>query len=65
MKFGRRNLNYDIALLRLKKPAMMNDYVNTVCVPGETEKVAVGSNCYITGKKHTYFLIIDCPFPQY
>ena len=39
----------DIALLKLQTPALMNDHVNTVCVPNGTEKLAIGTSCYLTG----------------
>ena len=49
-RFVFRTKYYDIALLKLKRPAMMNNYVNTVCVPGENETIPVGSTCFMTGK---------------
>ena len=49
--YSSSTLNNDVALLRLEKAAVLNDYVNTVCLPNKTNVVAVGSPCYLTGEK--------------
>eukprot|EP00112_Aurelia_sp_Birch-Aquarium-sp1_P021898 Seg6.5 transcript_id=Seg6.5/GoldUCD/mRNA.D3Y31 product=Ovochymase-1 protein_id=Seg6.5/GoldUCD/D3Y31 len=41
--------NNDIALMRLTKPVILNNYVNTVCMPNKAEPIKVGSTCFITG----------------
>jgi len=46
-RYGR--LNYDIALLKLSKPAALNNHVKTVCLPRQGEEVPVGSKCFISG----------------
>ena len=48
--YDRRLINNDIALMKLKTPVMMNDYVLTACIPNKTDIIAVGSTCFITGK---------------
>ena len=45
----------DIALLKLQTPALMNDHVNTVCVPNGTEEAALGTSCYVTGEPSSGF----------
>ena len=50
-------INNDIALLQLSKPATLNSHVSTVCLPSQGEMVPVGSNCYITGKLSSPFQI--------
>ncbi len=59
--FVYRTIDYDIALLKLRRPAMVNDYVNTVCVPGENEIIPVNSKCYMTGK-NIHLFIYDASF---
>ncbi len=46
-------------MLKLRRPAMVNNYVNTVCVPGENETIPVNSTCYITGIFHYYFCHVN------
>ena len=41
---------YDIALLKLTKPVILTDKVNTVCLPKNSTEVKPGTECYITGK---------------
>ena len=48
--YSESTLNNDIALMKLATPAIMNDHVNTVCIPNKNETIAVGSTCFITGK---------------
>jgi len=45
----RRQLNNDIALMELSKPAMFNERVQPACLPDQDEAPAVGSKCFITG----------------
>ena len=47
--YSRSTINNDVALLKLQTPAVLNDHVNTVCLPNRTSVIAVGSSCYITG----------------
>ena len=42
----------DIALIKLKYPAIMNKYVFTVCLPNQDENLVDGSSGYITGYSH-------------
>ena len=43
-------LNNDVGLLKLAKPVMLNDHVNTICLPPQGQNVPVATRCYITGK---------------
>lgn len=45
----------DIALVKLKNPAVMNKYVSTVCLPSQDENLADGTPGYITGKLDLIF----------
>ena len=43
-------LRGDIALVRLSRPATINAYVKTVCLPSANEDIApIGSQVYVTG----------------
>ena len=44
--FGGMN---DIALIKLKKPVVMNKRIQRVCLPGPFEEVSDGTECFITG----------------
>lgn len=43
-------INNDIALMKLRTPVLMNDHVNTACIPNKTDVIQVGSTCFITGR---------------
>ena len=45
-------LNNDIAVYELDRPIRFNKYVQPVCLP--TGDVAVGTECYITGKSEIF-----------
>lgn len=50
-------INNDIALLQLGSEASKTSFVNTVCLPEETEVVPIGTRCYISGEiNFTLFL---------
>eukprot|EP00795_Rhopilema_esculentum_P012879 gene12879-3629_t len=42
-------LNNDVGLLKLANPVILNDNVNTVCLPPQGQNVPVATRCYITG----------------
>lgn len=42
-------INNDIALLQLTRPATKTAFVNTVCLPRDSEVVPAGTKCYISG----------------
>ena len=44
------SINNDIALLQLARSATKTSFVNTVCLPEESEVVPVGKKCYISGE---------------
>ena len=48
--YNRQTINNDIALMKLKKPAIITDHVITACIPDKSDVVAVDSECFITGK---------------
>ena len=43
---------YDIALIKLSRPAVLNFAVGLACLPKQDDRVPVGTKCYITGKKN-------------
>jgi len=47
--FNNNALDYDIALIKLNRPAPFGKYVSTVCLPQHNKPVAVGTKCTITG----------------
>lgn len=51
--YDQTQLNNDIALLELSKPAVLNKRVSLVCLPPQDYDISVNSNCYITGKTAT------------
>lgn len=44
-----KSYSHDIALLKLDKPARLNSYVNTACLPETIEAPVEGKRCWITG----------------
>ena len=42
-------VNNDIALIELTRPVIKTLFVNTVCLPRESEVVSPGTKCYISG----------------
>jgi len=40
---------YDIAVVRLSRPAILNRAVSLVCLPKQNDRVEVGKLCYLTG----------------
>ncbi|XP_031569007.1 serine protease hepsin-like [Actinia tenebrosa] len=45
--------DYDLALLRLSKPANLNEFVYPICLLPEGAKFEEGKECYVTGWGHT------------
>ncbi|KAF8569420.1 hypothetical protein P879_08217, partial [Paragonimus westermani] len=45
----------DIALIKLKKPVRLNDYVNIACLPVFGDAVGIGTQCVSAGWGHTKF----------
>ncbi|XP_057303991.1 chymotrypsin B-like isoform X2 [Hydractinia symbiolongicarpus] len=43
------NLNNDIALIRLSKPARLNKYVKPICLPLQGTKPGKAGSCYLSG----------------
>ncbi|XP_078697435.1 uncharacterized protein LOC144925331 [Branchiostoma floridae x Branchiostoma belcheri] len=49
-KYKGNTYNRDIALLKLNRPATLNRYVGTVCLPdGSEDEPAAGTTCVVTG----------------
>jgi len=44
-----RNLNFDVALLQLRRPIQMSSKARAVCLPEQGSRIRAGSRCYITG----------------
>ena len=40
---------FDFALMKLEKPATLNEHVGTICLPQSTQKLPVGTVCWETG----------------
>ena len=36
--------------MKLADPVMLNDYVNTICLPAQSKTAPVGHSCYVTGR---------------
>jgi len=47
--YNSRNIDWDLALVRLETPMELNDCVGTVCLPTQGNDVPPGSKCWITG----------------
>ena len=45
------NIDYDVALIKLKKPIKFNNDVRPVCLP--RKDFPLGTKCYVTGWGHT------------
>ena len=39
----------DIAILKLSRPADLNNFVNTICLPDYSVELPVGKKCFVTG----------------
>lgn len=46
-------MDYDIAIVKLARPATLGKYVLTACLPAANDEPPVGSDCYITGEETT------------
>lgn len=44
------SINNDVTLIKLSKPARINAFVKTVCLPSPYEMVPLKTKCYITGE---------------
>ncbi|EDO31586.1 predicted protein, partial [Nematostella vectensis] len=44
-----KGYGYDIALLKLSRPAVINEFVRTVCLPAQGSRALEGTMCFITG----------------
>ena len=53
-------LNNDVALIRLTRPAILNERVRTVCLPPAGVDVHPGTSCFITGKPGIYRVDKSC-----
>ena len=48
--YDKYRLNNDIALLKLSRPAIFNQYVQPICLPLQNEDIAPGTKGTVTGK---------------
>ena len=48
-------LAHDIALIKLRKPAKINNAVNLACLPGSRGTVSDGKMCWVTGINRSEF----------
>ena len=48
----------DLAIMKLSRPAILNEKVKPVCLPKRKSRVPVGTKCYITGKDRLAFEIL-------
>lgn len=48
-KYNKANQDYDLALMKLKGKATLNEWVSTACLPGRDTEYDSGKVCYITG----------------
>lgn len=46
---GNMTGDYDVALIKLKRPALFHKRVHSVCLPTADTKFIVGQACYVTG----------------
>lgn len=43
-------LNNDVALIQLDRPARFDSHVQPICLPDSDEIPLIGTKCYVTGK---------------
>uniref|UniRef100_A0A7N4PRN7 trypsin n=1 Tax=Sarcophilus harrisii TaxID=9305 RepID=A0A7N4PRN7_SARHA len=58
-KYHKKDINHDIMLIKLTKPAILNSYISTISLP--TSCVAAGTNCLISGWGKTRSGFCKCP----
>ena len=46
---GRYNMDNDIALIRLKTPVTLSEYVNVICLPAENDYYPPHTNASVAG----------------
>lgn len=46
----------DIALIRLSRPAIVNNAVGIVCLPKQDNRVSIGKMCHLTGRYLGYLI---------
>ena len=49
---------YDIAVMKLARPARLNRDVGLVCLPRQNHRVQTGKSCYMTGEQQS--LLGEC-----
>eukprot|EP00112_Aurelia_sp_Birch-Aquarium-sp1_P007983 Seg1871.3 transcript_id=Seg1871.3/GoldUCD/mRNA.D3Y31 product="Transmembrane protease serine 9" protein_id=Seg1871.3/GoldUCD/D3Y31 len=47
--YSRRTIDFDVAVMKLARPATLGKFVKTACLPAVGQAPAAGSTCYITG----------------
>ncbi|XP_078376521.1 chymotrypsinogen B-like [Oculina patagonica] len=48
-EYDREKIDYGFALLKLAKPATMNEHVATICLPESSQKLPIGTTLWATG----------------
>ncbi|XP_060688812.1 transmembrane protease serine 3 [Hemiscyllium ocellatum] len=48
-KYKGRTYDYDIALIKLARPLMFNDWIQPICLPNSGQEFAEGTACWISG----------------
>uniref|UniRef100_A0A8D2KQA1 Peptidase S1 domain-containing protein n=1 Tax=Varanus komodoensis TaxID=61221 RepID=A0A8D2KQA1_VARKO len=48
-KFNKKTLENDVALFKLSKPVIYNDYIQPICLPNTSLLLTDGTPCYISG----------------
>ncbi|XP_048458982.1 transmembrane protease serine 3-like [Rhincodon typus] len=48
-KYKGRTYDYDIALIKLARPLMFNDWIQPICLPNSGQEFAEGTVCWISG----------------
>ncbi|XP_020917704.1 elastase-1 [Exaiptasia diaphana] len=52
-----KGYGYDIALIKLSRPAVLNFAVGLACLPKQDDRIPVGTTCYLTGWGKTGFTL--------
>ena len=48
-QYNDNTLDYDLALVQIRRPAKLSRFVHTICLPNEQIDFATGTMCHVTG----------------